>query len=116
MSIENFGEKLKAYILDENDNPVIAKTREEWVSFMESVPNRRFIKMDIFQDELVKVSTVFLGLDYSFGQGKKDLFETMIFGGEHNGYMDRYETKAEALEGHERAVRLVKNLDEVKEN
>lgn len=116
MKEETFGDKLKAYILDENDNPVIAKTREEWVAFMESMPNRSLIKLDMFDDESVKVSTVFLGLDYSFGRGKKDLFETMIFGGEHNGYMDRYETKAEALEGHERAVRLVKNLDEVKEN
>jgi hypothetical protein len=54
------------------------------------------------------VSTVFLGLDHNhFGDGPPILFETMIFGGEHDQYQARYETLAEAEEGHQRALELV---------
>jgi hypothetical protein len=57
----------------------------------------------------VLVSTVFLGLDHSFGGvGPPILFETMIFGGEHDGYMDRYRTREEALAGHAKALRIAK--------
>jgi len=34
----------------------------------------------------------------------------MIFGGEHDQYMDRYTSYKDALEGHEVAVELVKSL------
>jgi hypothetical protein len=40
----------------------------------------------------VRVSTVFLALDHSFGHGEPLLFETMIFGGEHNDYQVRCST------------------------
>jgi hypothetical protein len=55
----------------------------------------------------IRVSTVFLGLDHSFGDGPPRLFETMIFGGEHDGDQWRYSTWAEAEAGHARAVALV---------
>lgn len=48
----------------------------------------------------VTVSTVFLGLDHSFGSGDPILFETMIFGGERDGFLQRYSTRDEALKGH----------------
>jgi hypothetical protein len=56
----------------------------------------------------VRVSTVFLGLDHSwnFGNASPILFETMIFGGEHDGYQDRYHTYNEALAGHKKAIAL----------
>jgi hypothetical protein len=54
-----------------------------------------------------RVSTVFLGLDHSFGKGPPLLFETMIFGGEHNEYQERYSTWEEAEEGHKRAVAMI---------
>lgn len=55
------------------------------------------------------VSTVHLGLDHSYGFGGPPLiFETMIFGGNLDGEQWRYSTKEEALEGHERAVELVR--------
>ena len=59
----------------------------------------------------VRVSTIFLGLDHSFIYGKKHkpiLFETMIFGGKHDGYQERYAIWEEAEEGHKKAVELVK--------
>jgi len=48
----------------------------------------------------VKISTVFLGIDYSYGDSKPLLFETMIFGGKHDQDQWRYETWEEAETGH----------------
>ena len=55
----------------------------------------------------VCVSTIFLGLDHQFGQGKPLLFETMVFanGNERLKEMDQemfhYHTAEEAVKGHE---------------
>ena len=51
----------------------------------------------------IRVSTVFLGLDHQYGDGPPLLFETMIFGGKHDGYQDRYSTWEQAEAGHRRA-------------
>lgn len=64
------------------------------------------------QVEGVKVSTIFLGMDYNFlGNGSKPhLFETMIFGSKRKAfrnYQVRYATKKEAEEGHKYAVQFV---------
>ena len=56
----------------------------------------------------VRVSTVFLGLDHNLDGGKPILFETMIFGGRHDGYQERYSTWEEAEKGHKKALRIVK--------
>lgn len=51
------------------------------------------------------VSTVWLGLDHSFGGGPPLIFETMVFDHGENDRSDldcrRYSTEAEALAGHE---------------
>ena len=51
-----------------------------------------------------EVSTVWLGLDHSFGSGPPLIFETMIFGGERDGDQWRYPTEDTARAGHERVV------------
>lgn len=51
------------------------------------------------------VSTVWLGLDHSFGSGPPLIFETMVFPSKDDmGDLDsdRYSTEAEALAGHAR--------------
>jgi hypothetical protein len=51
------------------------------------------------------VSTVWLGLDHSFGSGPPLIFETMVFPKEGEwGELDadRYSTEVDALAGHER--------------
>jgi len=71
------------------------------------------------------VSTVWLGLDHSFGGGPPVIFESMVFlneEGKENTDIDqmRYSTLEEALEGHERLCsdhayvldRIVKRLEE----
>lgn len=56
------------------------------------------------------ISTVYLGLDHSYGHGPPLIFETMIFkdgGGiadSNDEYMDRYATWQQALDGHQNVV------------
>ena len=56
----------------------------------------------------VRVSTVFLGIDYSFGEGPPLLFETMVFGGALDQEEDRYCTWEQAETGHKKMVEKVK--------
>ena len=54
------------------------------------------------------VSTVWLGLDCQFGEGKPLIFETMVFP-EKGNFLDidcaRYSTEEEALKGHEEMIK-----------
>ncbi len=75
----------------------------EWGRWMEK--REGILKQDHIGD--VKVSTVFLGLDHGFGDGPPVLWETMIFGGPHDQYQERYSTKEEAERGHQAALALV---------
>lgn len=84
--------------------PVPVDDLMEWAKGFE-IENRR-VAETIIGD--VRVSTVFLGMDHSFGHGEPVLFETMIFGGEHDEYQERYHTLEESMIGHEKAVSLVK--------
>lgn len=59
----------------------------------------------------VRVSTVFLAIDHRHGNdGPPILFETMVFGGEHDEYQMRYSNMAEAKIGHAKAVTMVKKI------
>ena len=53
-----------------------------------------------------RVSTVWLGNDHRLygDEGPPLIFETMIFGGPHDQYCDRYSTEETALIGHNRTV------------
>jgi hypothetical protein len=75
----------------------------EWGKWFETA-DRHVAQTNLGGD--VRVSTVFLGLDHSFGGGTPMLFETMIFGGEHDQYQERYATWEEAEAGHSQAVKL----------
>jgi hypothetical protein len=58
-----------------------------------------------------RVSTVFLGLDHSFGDGAGPvLYETMVFGGPMDGEQERYRTREEALKGHTVMVYRVQSV------
>ena len=93
------------YILDNNNKPIPASITEagDW---LEEGSDRRTVKRDEIGDILV--STVFLGLDHAWTPGGKPvLWETMIFGGEHDQYQERYTSHKDALEGHEKALTLI---------
>lgn len=73
-----------------------------WAERFKGIENRVVAKTEI--NAHCDVSTVFLGLDHSFGQGDPVLFETMIFGGPLDRERDRYTSWADAERGHEEAV------------
>jgi hypothetical protein len=58
------------------------------------------------------VSTVFLGINHQFGNGPPLLFETMIFGGQHDGYQQRCSTLEQAKQQHKRAVLVALGKEE----
>lgn len=92
------------YILDNNNKP-IPKPVLEAAQWLEDNDHRRTVKRDEIGDILV--STVFLGLDHAWDSDTPVLWETMIFGGEHNQYQERYTSHEDALEGHELALTLI---------
>ena len=96
------------YLLDANGEPVRCDDLLEWARAFETT--NRLVALDRVGE--VGISTVFLGLDYSFGEGLPVLWETMIFGGPHDGYQDRYTSRVEALAGHAKAVELVRSRDD----
>lgn len=81
-------------------------TVSEWaLSF--SALNRQ-VALDSGEDGAPTVSTVWLGIDHSFGRGEPLIFETMVFGGPLDQEQERYSTEAAALEGHQRMVERVR--------
>lgn len=75
--------------------------------WFEGPDSRRVARTDLSGGSYV--STVFLGLDHSFGdQGAPVLFETLVFEGPLHGEMERYHTAAEARAGHRRMARRVR--------
>lgn len=101
------------YILDADHNPVPIKDVAEWARLTQDMGfHHRRVAVTAL-DGGVHVSTVFLGVDHnhapSFGRKTAPiLFETMIFGGKHDQEQWRYATWAEALAGHEVALKLAK--------
>lgn len=76
----------------------------KWGEWMER--SDRHIGNDMIRDN-IQISTVFLGLDHNWSGGNPILFETMIFGGLHDGYQERYYSWEEAEIGHKEALKLV---------
>lgn len=83
---------------------VVPATREEFAESYEN-PDKRIIKQTKIGKALV--STVFLGLDHSFGCGYGIFFETMIFEGPSE-YQVRHRTYDDAEKGHDEACAELK--------
>jgi hypothetical protein len=75
----------------------------EWARWYETAD--RTVKKTELTD--CKVSTVFLAMNHAFGHGDPILFETMIFGGEHDGYCERCSTWEQAEAQHQKAINTV---------
>lgn len=90
----------KYYILKGKD-PVPCDLMDGAV-WLEGAKESRIVKQEMVGDS--KISTVFLGLDHSFGEGPPLLFETLIFGGPLDGWMWRCSTREQAEEQHRKAV------------
>lgn len=72
---------------------------DRWRELFETIEDRQVANTDL--GPLGHVSTVWLGLDYSWGSGPPLIFETMVFGGPLDQTMDRYSTVEDAQMGHE---------------
>ena len=83
-----------------------------WSEFMSCLANRQIAKTIIPQPNKdtkdALVSTVFLGLDYNYGEGSPAFFETMVFGGSNHGYMERAPSFDEAIIVHNKTVKMIK--------
>jgi hypothetical protein len=67
--------------------------------------NERVRRVALYDDGVVAVSTVWLGLDHNYsGSGPPLIFETMVYGGVFDREQERYATEAQALVGHHRWV------------
>lgn len=97
------------YILDDKGQPVPADL-VVWARWFEDAIGKDSRRVAVDDVNGARISTVFLGLDHSFGGGPPLLFETMIFGGEHDQWQDRCSTRDEALQMHERAKALVMGM------
>lgn len=78
-----------------------------WAEWFDKNNDQRIVKQDTLPNGMW-VSTVFLGLDHSFGNGKPLLFETMVFpkkGDFSEVDMDRYTTYLQAEKGHANMVK-----------
>lgn len=83
---------------------------ERWAQLFEA-PGDRIVRKTDMGTFLGTVSTVWLGIDHSWGRGEKPvIFETMIFGGPLDGEMGRYCTVEEATAGHEAWVAQLTEL------
>jgi hypothetical protein len=93
------------YILVDG-KPVREPDLIKWAKWFETSREERIVLKNKILKGTVEVSTVFLGLDHSFGRGRPLIYETMIFGGKYDDYQDRYSTKEEAVAGHAQAMKL----------
>ena len=85
----------------------VPATTLEWAEWFEKAGKERIVKQEKLPDGKW-VSTVFLGINHNFWQGKPLLFETMVFTSKDDldeQDVNRYSTWEEALEGHKRMVK-----------
>ena len=94
------------YILDLERNPIKEPNIMKWGRWFKK--NERHIGDTKIGD--IRISTVFLGLDHQFDiqPGSPVLWETMVFGGELDGEMERYTSLESAKYGHNKMVERVK--------
>lgn len=90
------------YIL-EGHKPKLVEDVLEWGRWFETA--ERHVAETVLPNG-TRVSTVFLALDHSFSGGEPLLFETMLFGGKHDQYQERYSTWEEAEIGHKKAIKI----------
>jgi hypothetical protein len=93
---------MNSYILD--GHKPIPCLLEQWCEWFMTA-DRRVSETTI---QGARISTVFLSMDHQMGSGPPLLFETMVFGGEHDQFQERCSTWDEAEAMHARAVAMVR--------
>src|SRR5215831_3479556 len=98
------------YTYDSDGTPVPTSDVIAWAEFIRTHDEK--IAYTELPEVGLRVSTVFMGIDYAYQVGDPPLvFVTMIFpmNSYRDKYCDRYSTKAEALAGHEKAIGIAKS-------
>ena len=90
------------YKLD-GKNIIVCEDVVEWAKWYEKAD--RHVADDTIGDQ--RISTVFRGLNHGLGENPV-LFETMVFGGNNNGFKCRYCFWETAEEGHKRLIERLK--------
>jgi hypothetical protein len=112
-------DRIPGYILDDDNNVVPVAHILDWARWFEENNHRRQVgwrQIEVPGSEYgVTISTVFLGIDHSFGfcthapgEHVAIVFETMVFGGELDQLTQRYSTWVQAQAGHDQVVAEVK--------
>jgi len=98
------GARIARYILSGHD-PVPCDDLGAWIAWMRT-PGRWVESTEIIDSagSPVRVCTVFIGLDLSFGLDDPILFETMVLGGTYDRELYRYCTWDESRTGHAAVV------------
>jgi len=103
--------RIARYILNERE-PVLCDDLALWKTWMQSP--ERWVQDTLISDahdNPVRICTVFLGVDTSFGLDPPVLFETMVLGGVCDRELYRYCTWEDAKYGHAAVVWRVKSID-----
>jgi hypothetical protein len=93
---------------DFDGNPI---GHDDWARLFADTDRRRVAFTQLGD---VEVSTVWLGLDHRFPPplmppGAPLIYETMVFGGDHDEYTERYPNRVAALAGHDRIEAMVRD-------
>ncbi len=99
------------YILIDK-NPVCCSDTKLWLKYQND--KSRVIDRTSFGE--VEVSTVFLGWAHGLDNGLPILFETLVFGGEFDGHMQRYTSWDDAVKGHDEVCKMVNKVAIDREN
>ncbi len=104
------GDQCVFYVLDDKGEPKATTDLVEWATWNKDARASRAVAQTVISESpRVLVSTVFLGIDHNTESiGQPLLFETMIFRDDNEVDCWRYETRASALDGHARAVKIAK--------
>lgn len=94
------------YVLD-GKTPRATSDFLEYAEF-NSKFSKRIVKKTEFPNGIC-VSTVFLTCVHGYRNGAPILFETMVFGGDRDDYIERYCTWNEAEAGHDAVVQMIIN-------
>lgn len=106
------------YYILRHGHPVLETDTFRWARWFETHTEERVVARETVAEDVEVLTvflgidhsyiTVFLGIDHSFLGGPPVLYETLVFGGEMDGEMDRYHTRDEAEAGHAAMVERVR--------
>ena len=101
------------YVSTPMDKCIVQKTVLDLQGNLVHTKDVKYTECHAVAADQLEISTVFLGIDHSFGGGKPVLFETMCFSGSYTDlYCRRYRTWDRAYQGHfellERIVSILK--------